>query len=140
MGDFMRTSSKCACVHVAKWHFLMYTCVHAQQKHVLCGQEDKRETHPKKNFTQRHTWTKNPKKVEVRTCVHAHTLKEITALGCDFFSSQTVTQIRKRTLGNTIVRMGVFCVSVDNTRFLLPRRPQVPGYALSGQKKRIGVS
>ena len=38
----------------------------------------------KKNFAQRYTWTKNPKKVEVRTCVHAHTLKEITALGLFF--------------------------------------------------------
>jgi hypothetical protein len=45
----------------------------------------------KKNFAQRHTWTKNPKKVEVHTCVHAHTLKEITALGRDFFSLQTTT-------------------------------------------------
>jgi hypothetical protein len=62
----------------------MYTRVHAQQKHILCEQVDKRETHPKKKTShgvaRQHTWMKNPKKVEVRTCVHVHTLKEITAL------------------------------------------------------------
>ena len=58
----------------------MYTRVHAQKKHVLCGQVDQRETHPKKNFAERHTRTKTPKKVNVRTCVHVHMLKEITAL------------------------------------------------------------
>ncbi len=28
----------------------MYTRVYAQKKHVLCGQEDKRETHPEKKL------------------------------------------------------------------------------------------
>jgi hypothetical protein len=79
---WVKICTRVACRHVhmsTGGHFLMYTCVHAQQKHVLCGQVDKRETHPKKNFSQRHTWMKNQKKVEVRTCVHVHMLKEITA-------------------------------------------------------------
>ncbi len=58
----------------------MYTRIHAQKKHILCGQVDKRDTRSKKNNAQRLTWTKNPKKVEVCTCAHAHTLKEIRAL------------------------------------------------------------
>ena len=41
---------------------------------------DKRETHPKKKLRTAIHMEKNPTKVEVRTCVHAHSLKEITAL------------------------------------------------------------
>jgi hypothetical protein len=49
----------------------MYTCVHAQ-KNTLRRQVDKRDTHPKKNFAKRHTWTK---KLKMLKCVHAYLRK-----------------------------------------------------------------
>ncbi len=58
----------------------MSTCTDAQKKHVLRGFLQKEIPILKKNFAKRHTWTKKRKKVEVRTCVHVHMLKEITAL------------------------------------------------------------
>ncbi len=44
----------------------------------------------------------------LRICVSAYRRNKITALGCDFFSSQTDTQIHKRTLENTFFWMVSF--------------------------------
>jgi hypothetical protein len=37
-------------LHVDRWSFSYGHSVHAQKKHVLCGQVDKRETLPKKKL------------------------------------------------------------------------------------------
>ena len=57
----------------------MSTCTDAQKKHVLHEFLTKETPIKKKLCTATHM-EKNPNNVEVRTCVHVHKLKEITAL------------------------------------------------------------
>jgi hypothetical protein len=48
----------------------MYTRVHAQKKHILCGQVDERETHLKKKTSHGNT---HGQKIRKRLkCVHAY--------------------------------------------------------------------
>jgi hypothetical protein len=67
----------------------MSTCTDAQKKHVLCGFLQK-EIPIKKKLRKATHMDKKKKKVEVRTCVHVHTLKEITALTGEYGSLNNV--------------------------------------------------
>ena len=64
-------SSKCACVHVAKWSFSdvhMRTCT--TKTRFMWTRRQKRDPSEKKNFAQRHT---HGRKIRKRlTCVHAY--------------------------------------------------------------------
>ena len=55
----------------------MRTC--SKKTRFMRASRQKRYPSEKKNFAIRHTWMKNLKKIELRTCVHVHLLEEITA-------------------------------------------------------------
>ena len=79
-GQNIGTKNIFTSLHVEQWSFCsVHMCTCTTKTWFMCTSRQKRYPSTKKNFTKRHTWMKNPKIFEVRTCVDVHMLKEITA-------------------------------------------------------------